>query len=113
MGIVAAIQTPSAYLDSMACAQRAAERIKLADLVARERSARGHRRWRKPRTDQVALPAYALAQSRRGRSLGMSLQQAIERQDFQSHVPPVSVPIAVRLGDALSSVSSPLPPSSD
>jgi nitrilase len=27
MGIVAAIQTPSAYLDSMACAQRAAERI--------------------------------------------------------------------------------------
>lgn len=27
MGIVAAIQTPSVYLDSMACAQRAAERI--------------------------------------------------------------------------------------
>ena len=27
MGIVAAIQTPSVYLDSMACAMRAAERI--------------------------------------------------------------------------------------
>ena len=27
MGIVAAIQTPSVYLDSMACARRAAERI--------------------------------------------------------------------------------------
>jgi hypothetical protein len=39
MGIVAAIQTPSIYLDSMACAQRAAERI--AEVAATQTAAEG------------------------------------------------------------------------